>query len=381
MQIIQGKTVFSRNHNLAIICFSSSVGGLELSTIRLALEFNKRMADCILIIPANTPLASEAARHGLQVEFLKPRVKYGDVLATRRLTQILKSHRTELAVVMQSRDISVVATAKLFVPDVKLVFYQQMQSTIDKRDIFHTWMYSKLSLWISLTKRMKQEVLEHTRMPERRIRVVPLGRDTRLFDPRLHDQHVARQHYGLPRGKSIVAVLGRLDPQKGQEEFLRSLPAVLENHPDVFYVIAGDETRGEEGFRRHLVNLSHELGIADHVRFLPFTNNVSEFMAAIDVFVLPSYSETFGLVLIEAMAMEKPVVATSAGGVPEIVEDGRDGLLIPPRDEQALAGAIDLLLRNSSLRMALSQRARRDAIERFDASRCVDELVVSLDSL
>jgi glycosyltransferase involved in cell wall biosynthesis len=308
-------------------------------------------------------------------------LKYGDILSARRLAQILKSHRTELTVVIQSKDINLVAAAKLFAPDVKLVFYQQMQSTIDKRDIFHTWMYSKLSLWISLTKRMKQEVLDHTRMPERRIRVVPLERDTRLFDPRLHDQRAARQRYGLPRGKSIVAVLGRLDPQKGQEEFLRSLPAVLENHPDVFYVIAGDETRGEEGFRRHLVNLSYELGIADNVRFLPFTDNVPEFMAAIDVFVLPSYSETFGLVLIEAMAMEKPVVATSAGGVPEIVEDGRDGLLIPPRDEQALAGTIDLLLRNSSLRMALSQRARRDAIERFDATRCVDELVVSLDSL
>jgi glycosyltransferase involved in cell wall biosynthesis len=87
------------------------------------------------------------------------------------------------------------------------------------------------------------------------------------------------------------------------------------------------------------------------------------------------------LVLIEAMAMEKPVVATSTGGVPEIVEDGRDGLLVPPKDEKALAEAIMLLLEDASLRTTLSRRARRDAMRRFDASRCVDELVLSLDSL
>lgn len=376
-----GRTTFSRYHNIAIICFSSSVGGLELSTIRLASEFNKRMAKTLVIIPADTPLSREAVKENLHVEYLRPRLKYGDLIASRRLASILRSNQTDIAVVMQSKDINVVVAARLFFPRVKLAFYQQMQSRIEKRDVFHTWMYSKLSLWISLTKRMKQEVLEHTRVPERLIRVVPLGRDTHLFDPKLYNQTDARRRYDLPLDRRIIGVLGRLDPQKGQEEFLRSLPLVLREHADVFYVILGEETRGEEGFGRHLVNLSYELGIQDRVRFLPFTENVPEFMAAIDVFVMPSYSETFGLVLIEAMAMGKPVVATSAGGVPEIVENGRDGLLIPPRDENALAEAIILLLKDSSLRKSLSTHARRDALTRFDATFCVDQLVLSLDSL
>jgi glycosyltransferase involved in cell wall biosynthesis len=87
------------------------------------------------------------------------------------------------------------------------------------------------------------------------------------------------------------------------------------------------------------------------------------------------------LVLIEAMAMQKPVVATSAGGVPEIVENGWDGILVPPRDEKALATAITLLLKNTTLRVSLSRHAREGAQKRFDASRCVDQLVLSLDSL
>jgi D-inositol-3-phosphate glycosyltransferase len=372
---------FSRNHNLAIICFSSSFGGLELTTLQLAIEFKKRNAECTLIVPAATPMAIEAEKHGLRVEYFKPKMKYGDFLTSLRLAHLMKSSGIDIAIVMQSKDINVVAASKLFHPWTKLVFYQQMQSQINKRDVLHTWMYSKLSLWISLTNRMKQEVLQNTKVPEELIRVVPLGRDTRVFDPRLYSQRRARKRYNLPLSQAIVGVLGRLDPQKGQEEFLRSLPSVLERRSDVCYVIAGDETQGEEGYRVYLVDLAEQLGVAEHVRFLPFTENVAEFLAAIDVFVLPSYSETFGLVLIEAMAMQKPVVATSAGGVPEIVENGWDGILVPPRDERALATAIALLLKNSTLRVSLSRHAREDAQKRFDASRCVDQLVLSLDSL
>ncbi|MCX6145060.1 MAG: glycosyltransferase family 4 protein [Ignavibacteriales bacterium] len=374
-------TSFSKNHNLAIICFSASFGGLELTTLQLAIEFKKRNAECTLIVPAATPMAIQADKYGLRVEFFKPKMKYGDFLASLRLARLMRSRGIDIAIVMQSKDINVVAASKLFHPWTKLVFYQQMQSQINKRDVLHTWMYSKLSLWISLTNRMKQEVLQNTKVPEELIRVVPLGRDTRVFDPKLYSQRRARKRYNLPVGQPIVGVLGRLDPQKGQEEFLRSLPSVLERRSDVCYVIAGDETQGEEGYRDYLVDLTEKLGVAEHVRFLPFTENVAEFLAAIDVFVLPSYSETFGLLLIEAMAMQKPVVATSAGGVPEIVENGWDGILVPPRDERALATAIALLLKNSSLRISLSRHAREDAQKRFDATHCVDQLVLSLDSL
>lgn len=372
---------FSKNHNIAIICFSPSLGGLELTAIQLAMEFKKRSADCTLIVPSSAPLAIQAEKHGLPVELLKPKMKYGDVVTSLRLARLMKSRRIDIAIVMQSKDINVVAAAKMVHPWTKLVFYQQMQSQVNKRDVLHTWMYSKLSLWISLTNRMKQDVLENTKVPEDRIRVVPLGRDTHQFDPRLYSQRRARRLYDLPQGQPIVGVLGRLDPQKGQEEFLRSLPSVLKLRPDAFFVIAGDETRGEEGYRSRLVELARQLGVNDSVRFLPFTDNVPEFLAAIDLFVLPSYSETFGLVLIEAMAMKKPVVATSAGGVPEIVENGLDGILVPPHDEKALGKAIALLLQNSELSSTLSRHAREHAQKNFDTAHCVDQLVLSLDSL
>jgi glycosyltransferase involved in cell wall biosynthesis len=372
---------FSKNCNIAFVCFSSSFGGLELSILKLASEFNKRMADCLIIVPPDTSLAQHAVRSHLNVKFLKTKWKHGDVAASIHLARILRSQRIDVVVIMQSKDMSIVTIAHMLYPYAKLVFYQGMQFGINKRDIFHTWMYSHLSLWITLTKKMKQEVIEHTRMPQERISVIPLGTDIHRFDPSLYDQKTTRQRFDIPQSKRVVGMLGRLDPQKGQEEFIRTFPILLKHQTNLRFVIAGDETEGQQGFKKNLRDLSIELGVSDEVQFIPFTDAVPEFMSAIDIFVLPSHAETFGVVLVEAMAMGKAIVATNSGGVPEIITDGTTGLLIPPRDGQALADALLRLLKDQQLRSSFSLEARADALKRFDVARCVDQLVISLNSL
>ncbi len=215
---------FSKNRNIAFVCFSSSFGGLELSMLKLASEFNKRTAECLIIVPPDTSLAQSARQHNLKTELLKTKWKYGDVSASIRLARILRSHRIDIVVIMQSKDMSIVTVAHLLYPSAKLVFYQEMQFGINKRDILHTWMYSHLSLWITLTKKMKQEVIEHTRMPQERISVIPIGTDMQRFDPALYNKAATRQQFNIPQSKIVIGVLGRLDPQKGQEEFIRAIP-------------------------------------------------------------------------------------------------------------------------------------------------------------
>jgi len=242
-------------------------------------------------------------------------------------------------------------------------------------------MYSHLSLWITLTKKMKQEVLEYTRMPQERISVIPIGTDMKRFDPNLYNRGTTRIQFDIPQSKLVIGMLGRLDPQKGQEEFIRTIPILLKLQTNLHFVIAGDETEGQHGFKNKLRDLSIELGVMDTLQFLPFTNAVPEFMSAIDIFVLPSYAETFGFVLVEALAMGKAIVATNSGGVPEIITDGSTGLLVPPRNVQALADALLKLVKDQQLRSSFSSEARADALKRFDIARCVDQLVISMDSL
>jgi len=123
--------------------------------------------------------------------------------------------------------------------------------------------------------------------------------------------------------------------------------------------------------------MTSKLGIALRVVFLGAREDVHECLAALDLFVLPSLHEGMGRVLLEAMAVGCPVVATRVGGIPDIVEDGTTGLLVPPRDERALAEAILTLLRDRSRRAAYGEAARRHVDGRFD----VETMVRSVERL
>lgn len=366
------------NKRVAIVCFSHSLGGLELSTIRLARAMVDRGMPTFVVVPPFSPLHQRAGEAGLALATLAPRWKYGDLSAAMHLARELNDHRIDLVILMQSQDVHLAALASIAAPKLNLVFYQQMSSRHNKRGVFHTWIYSKLSLWISLTQGMKEDVLKFTRMPREKVKVVPLGADLHEFDPSRYDSSNARALFGLPQEKNIIGVLGRLDPQKGQDTLLRAVPEVIRHHPDVLFVIAGDETTGEPGYKAFLQELCRTLAIEPYVKFLPFTEDVPRLMASLDIFTLPSFCETFGLVVVEAMAMGRPVIATNAGGVPEIVSNGKTGLLVEPRDASALARAIHRILSNASLRSSLAHSARQEALRNYSLDRCVNDLLGSL---
>jgi D-inositol-3-phosphate glycosyltransferase len=367
------------DHRVAFLCISSSLGGLELSTIHLAESLTERGAKTLLILPPSSPLEARAKSLNMDVKIIKPISKYGDIFAAAKLSMILKEFRIDRLIIMQSKDINIAALAKIFYSKVKIVYYQQMQSTIQKKDFLHNWVYSKLSLWIALTNRMKKDVVNCTNVPEDMIKVIPLGLDSHKFDPDLYNQIKERTYFDLPKDKYIVGMIGRLDIKKGQESFLRAIPGILKQHKKVLFVIVGEETRGEEGYREELIRLCKDLKIEEHVKFLPFTEEVPRFLSSLDVFVLPSDEETFGLVVIEAMAMQKPVIATNAGGVPEIINDGQNGLLVQPKDSMALAEAIQKVLDDFFLRYNLSIAARDRAVHNFDFVQCVDRIAESIE--
>jgi D-inositol-3-phosphate glycosyltransferase len=360
---------------IAIVCFSRSLGGLELTVLRLARAMIARGISVTVIVPQNSELERRARDVDLHSITITPRWKYGDLGAAIRLARVLKKSRIDLVLLVQSQDIHLAALASLFSVPSKLVFYQQMQSRFNKRGFVHTWMYSKLLLWITLTQAMKKDVLECTRVPGEKVRVMPLGIDVHRFDPLEHKQAGARKYFDLPAKSCIVGVLGRLDKLKGQHVLLQAVPDILKRHPRTFFVIAGDETAGASGYKEYLRELCRTLNIERSVKFLPFTEDAPRLMAALDVFVLPSFSETYGLVVLEAMSMQKPVIATAAGGVPELVRHGKTGLLIKPNDVVAMTRALQRILGNARLRKSLGRRARADVLKKFDFDACVDAVL------
>jgi len=203
-----------------------------------------------------------------------------------------------------------------------------------------------------------------------KIAVVPEG-----IEPSLYAVPEAgrdfRSALGLGSGERLIGTVGRLTPWKGQDDLLRAAALVAREHPEARFLVVGDcisspaERAADVAFRDRLRALADELGIADRVRFLGYREDVAAVMNALDVFVLPSHDEPFGIVVLEAMAAGRPIVATRAGGVPETVRDGSEALLVPWGHPASLAAAVARLLADEALAARLSRAARERVAAEF----------------
>jgi glycosyltransferase involved in cell wall biosynthesis len=223
-----------------------------------------------------------------------------------------------------------------------------------------------------------------------KLRVIPNGVDPARWDPARANGPRVRQELGVPPEAPLLALVGQITPWKGQREALAALPAVLARYPTATLALAGSPkftgptVRYDNlAYAGELCRTVAALGLGHRVRFLGERADVPDLLAAADLLVLPSWAEPFGRVLIEAMAMARPVVATHAGGVPEIVEHGTSGLLVPPRDPAALAGAVLALLDDPPRARAMGARGRAVVTARFTAAQtaaAIDALYAELEA-
>lgn len=198
--------------------------------------------------------------------------------------------------------------------------------------------------------------------------VIPSGVDTDRFAPG-RDRAAAKSCLGLTPETVVIGTVGRLEPRKGTDTLLEAVAALGPEHPHAMLVVVGEgPLRGELGAR------AERLGIASRVRFLGDRADVDEILAALDVFVLPSRTEGMSNALLEAMAMALPVVATAVGGTPEVIADGRSGLLVPADDPAAMAAAVGRVLADPARSNALGESARAVVEERYGARSMVRRL-------
>jgi glycosyltransferase involved in cell wall biosynthesis len=188
--------------------------------------------------------------------------------------------------------------------------------------------------------------------------------DPEHFDPdRQRDASPSiRDQYGIPRAAPLAGIAARMNPWKGQLELIGAVSQLRATHPDIHVMILGaDVPEMRARYEQH----AREGGVADRVHFGGFQRDVRPFLHEFDMFVHPSYGEPFGLSIVEAMAMRKPVIACNTGGPPEIITHGEDGLLVEERSAGAVASAMSTLLDNPQLGKRMGERARETVRSRF----------------
>ncbi len=236
---------------------------------------------------------------------------------------------------------------------------------------------NRTSVAISISRQVEQAIAGGG-VPSDRVRTIYSGLD---FSPPRRggtDRGAIRARLGLSADAVLIGTVANLFPRKGYEIMVRALPAVLAACPSVHYVAVGNN---QTDYARTLMKFAEELGVAARLHIVGFQDDVRPFLDALDLYVHPALMEGFGIAVVEAMAAGKAVVATSTGGLPEVVDHERTGLLVAPGDPIALGRAVVSLIQNPPRLEEMGRRGVVRAKQLFDLHASVKQIVQVYESL
>jgi glycosyltransferase involved in cell wall biosynthesis len=313
-----------------------------------------------LVAVEGSPLAQRARAAGVRVHGVSPVAR--QFLAALPLKTALRRSRFDL---VHCHDAHALTAARLSAAhrEAAVVASRRVAYTLS-RTIWGLGRY-QCARYIIAVSRFVRDGLIGQGLPGEQVEVVYDGVELpRLPSP--EERADARRRW-MDDAAPLIGCVGYLLPEKGQELLIRALPLVRERHGGCRLLLAGDGP-----CRSELEALSTKLGVREAVRFAGVVEDVTAVYQALDAFLFPSSAEPLGSSLLAAMAHALPVVALARGAVPEMVEDGKSGLLLPEPDVSALAAAVTRLLDDAALRNQLGQAARRTIEERFTADRMID---------
>ncbi len=220
---------------------------------------------------------------------------------------------------------------------------------------------------IAVSQHTADHLIQVEGVPARKVHAIPNGIDFDRVRPSSADVVAQKRAALAGPGEVLLLTVGRLHPEKGYDQLFPALQRALPRATARPRLLVAGTGPYEHTYRTQVT----ALGLDDHVRFLGFRSDVPDLLSAADVFVLPSVAEAFGLAVAEAVYVGTPVLATRCGGIPEIVDDARDGILVPPGDVVALAEGLVLLINHADRRRALAGAGREKIRERFSFERMI----------
>ena len=356
--------------HIGYFCPSKSWGGLEMNQLRNAKWMNDRGHKVLIFVQENSKLHQEAIQLGLSVDLVKSHRKYYDVIKARRLLKKIKQHQISHLIVRDPKDMSLCAMAKFWsVRKFFLAYFMEMQIGIPKRDFLHTLRYKAFDLWSCPLPWLQAQVVELTKFPKSKTKVIPSGIELEKYFNAVESDE-AKQLLDLDPSKEYIGLVGRFDAQKGQLLLLKAFNEIKKEitHDLVFL---GESNQGESDDYLNQLKAFVKQNELDHrVFFRPFRTDVEIFYSAIDVFVMATKSETFGMVTIEALASGCRVVGSNKGGTVEILNHGEFGTLFESENATDLAKKLLVSIQNKNFD---SQEVIEES-KRYDA-QIVCELV------
>lgn len=362
-----------------------NVGGPALHATLLTERLNPARYDSLLVAGTEDPQEGNYLRlHGRSVPGLIVLPELGreirgwpDLRALIRLARLMRAYRPHIVHTHTAKagTLGRVAARLVGVPVVVHTYHGHVfhgYFSPAKTRLFlaiERWLARRTDCLLTVSEAVRRNLLDLGIDTPERLRVVPLGLDLDRFLVCESFRGQLRAELGIDPGALLVGMVARLVPIKRHECFLRAAAEVARRHLGCQFLLVGD---GE--CRAELERLVGQLTLNGRVRFLGWRQDLERIYADLDLVVLTSANEGSPVSLIEAMASGRPVVATGVGGVPDLVEDGVTGFLVPPEDPSALARAIGALLANPEQRRVFGQAGRERVYPAFSAERLLGDM-------
>lgn len=337
------------------------IGGVETGTVDLAKYLKDHGHTCV-VVSAGGELVAELEAQGIRHYALPVHHKAFWVMfkAARKVAEIIRRENIEI---VHARSRVPAWIGFMAARQTRAVLVTTAHGHYSRHIFSYLMGFGKFTIVPSavIGKHMKEDF----GVPLENIRLIPRSVDL--------DKYLFRG--ARPRKTDfVVGVVGRIAPIKGQIYFLKSLARLLRSAPYVKGLIVGGVSPGKDNYMEELEVWVRRLGLSHCVEFLGNRRDVPAILAQLDCLVMPSITEeSFGRVIVEAQAIGVPVVASRVGGVVEIIDEGLNGLLVPPKDDEALAEAILRILKDTAFAQKLIQNGRRKVEERFSLTTMAQE--------
>jgi glycosyltransferase involved in cell wall biosynthesis len=363
------RIVVSERMNVAHVVLSLDVGGLERNVVNQIKE-GERLGQrvSILCVERLGVLAPKAEALGANVVCLdkKPGIQWGLV---RQIRSALRQLQPDVIHTHQIGPLFYTGLANL--GRRSLLVHTEHGRTDYASRWQRRWLGRVAGRFVSrfycLTEDMANWVTGFKIVPRRRVRVIENGIDTDCYTTPC-DTDAIRKSLGIPAGAPVVGTIGRLNEIKRQDVLLRGFARLRAAVPDAHLMLVGDGP-----LRAELEGLTRELGIAERVHFVGYQERTTPYLQTMTCFALTSRSEGMPQSLLEACVAGVPVIATRVGGIPEVIQHGRTGLLVEPGDEVALASGLGEILGTPEPARARAEAARAEVLARFHISRMAND--------
>lgn len=357
------------------------LGGPQIRSLTIAKQLRKRGIDTEFLIPdGDDSFEKQATTEGFEVHrpglkrLLSPKRVLNNTLycihfplAVKRIRNVIQRRDVDIVHANMSLNFeSAVATA---LSDARLVWHFN--------DVLMPWPITRVA-GITAAKLADQIVVASGAVRDHYFESISIDTaklyapvDVDEFKPGTVTNPELRNEIGIGKDNCLVGAVGNINPIKGHEYLIRAVSHLRQQiDKPVTAIIAGALLDSRKKYYKDLLTLRADLGLEDTVKFLGRRDDIPAILSELDVFALPSIAEACPIVVLEAMAMELPVVASNVGGVPEQISDGESGWLVPPENPEALAAALTEVALNEEEANRRARNARQTAVEKFSLSRC-----------